>query len=511
MSKKTLLLCFFILLKITLQYFLVNPAYDLHRDEYLHLDQARHLAWGFESVPPFTSWISWMILQLGNGVFWVKFFPAVFGALTLLLVWKTIEALNGSLFAMILGAVAVLFSAILRLNMLYQPNSFDILCWTFLYFSFIKYIQSYTSKWLWIAAFAFAIGFLNKYNIVFLLLGFLPAIMLTEHRKIFISKTFYFSTIATILLISPNLVWQYHNDFPVIHHMKTLSATQLVNVNRVDFLKEQLLFFLGSLFVIIAAIIALVRFPPFKKYRVFGWSIIFTLSIFVYFKAKGYYAIGIYPVYLAFGAVYLEHLFQVGWKRYLKPVAILFIFVVFIPFYKIAFPVPSPEYTQQNSGQLKSLGLLRWEDGRDHQLPQDYADMLGWSELAQKTDSAFNSLPDKEHTLVLCDNYGQAGAINYYSTYKNMRAVSMNADYINWFPLEKMEIKNVILIKDATDDDVERTREKKLFRSVYVSGRIEHPLAREIGTTIYILRDATTSINKILKDEIMERKLNHKL
>lgn len=58
MSKKTLLLYFFILIKIVLPYFLINPAYDLHRDEFLHLDQAKQLAWGYESVPPFTSWIS---------------------------------------------------------------------------------------------------------------------------------------------------------------------------------------------------------------------------------------------------------------------------------------------------------------------------------------------------------------------------------------------------------------------------------------------------------------------
>ena len=91
MKKGRLICCLFILLKFVLQYVLVNDVYELHRDEFLHLDQAKHLAWGFHSVPPVTSWISWIILQLGNGIFWVKFFPALFGALTILVVWKTIE------------------------------------------------------------------------------------------------------------------------------------------------------------------------------------------------------------------------------------------------------------------------------------------------------------------------------------------------------------------------------------------------------------------------------------
>jgi hypothetical protein len=104
MTKKNLILFGFILLKFLLQYFLISSDHDLQRDEYLHLDQAQHLAWGFQSVPPFTSWISYIINLLGDTIFWVKFFPALFGALTIFIVWKAIEELNGNLFALILGA-----------------------------------------------------------------------------------------------------------------------------------------------------------------------------------------------------------------------------------------------------------------------------------------------------------------------------------------------------------------------------------------------------------------------
>ena len=110
-------------MKFALQYILLSPEYELQRDEFLHLDQANHLAWGYFSVPPITSWISSIIKLLGNSVFWVKFFPALFGALTITVVWKTIEELKGNTFALILGATCVLFSALLRLNTLYQPNS----------------------------------------------------------------------------------------------------------------------------------------------------------------------------------------------------------------------------------------------------------------------------------------------------------------------------------------------------------------------------------------------------
>ena len=106
------------------------------------------MAWGYLSVPPFTAWNSYIILLLGNSEFWVKFFPALYGVLTLVVVWKAIEALGGDLFALIMGATAVTLSVVLRINMLYQPNSVDILAWTLLYFSFLQYIKTKENKWL---------------------------------------------------------------------------------------------------------------------------------------------------------------------------------------------------------------------------------------------------------------------------------------------------------------------------------------------------------------------------
>ena len=505
MIKKTIILTGFILGKFLFQYFLISPEYDLQRDEYLHLDQANHLAWGYFSVPPFTSWISWIIKALGNGVFWVKFFPALFGALTIVVVWKAIEELKGNLFALIVGATCVLFSALLRLNLLYQPNSFDVLSWTTFYFIFIKYINTEKPKWLYIAAVVFAIGFLNKYNIIFLLIGLFPAILLSEHRRVFAKKEFYYSVLLALLLISPNLLWQYNNDFPVMHHLKELAATQLVNVSRWGFLKDQLFYFIGGLLVILAGLFSLLFYPAFKKYTLFFLAMIFTLLIFTYLKAKSYYAIGLYPVYISFGSVFLAAILQHGWRKYLQPVFILIPVLFFIPMYGVLFPNKSPDYIIKNAKAYKDLDLLRWEDGKEHPLPQDFADMLGWKELAVKMDSICAGLPNLDHTLILCDNYGEAGAINYYTKNKKIKASSFNADYINWFNLNQ-KITDVILVKEADDEDKNRQKEIPLFDSVYLADKRINQFAREQEISIYVLRGAKVNIMKRIKDEISQKK-----
>src|SRR5579863_6720168 len=344
MTKKTIILIGFIALKFLLQYLLLSPAYDLQRDEYLYLDQANHLAWGYLSVPPFTSWISSIIAYFGNSVFWIKFFPALFGALTIVIVWKAIEELKGTLLALILGATCILFSCILRVNSLYQQNSLDILSWTAFYFVFVKYINTEKTKWLFIGAVIFAIGLLNKYNFLFLLSGLCPAILLSQQRKLFAKKEFILSILLALLLILPNLLWQYNNHFPVYYHMKELAERQLVNINRLDFLKEQVFDFIGSFLIILIAIYALLFYAPFKKYKLFVFAMIFTLAIFDYLRAKGYYALGLYPIYISFGSVFIGDILKQGWKKYLQPVTIAIPVLFFIFFFNVFFSNKSPEY-----------------------------------------------------------------------------------------------------------------------------------------------------------------------
>jgi len=504
MTRKTLILLGFIALKFLLQFLLLSSEYDLQRDEYLHLDQANHLAWGYLSVPPFTSWTSYIIQFFGSSIFWIKFFPAFYGALNIYIVWKAIEELNGNLFALILGATCVLFSALLRLNTLYQPNSFDVLSWTVLYFILLKFINTDNLRWLYIGATVFAIGFLNKYNIVFLLIGLLPSLLLTKHRKIFLNPSLYFAILLSLVLILPNLVWQYNNNFPVFHHLKQLAETQLINVKRLDFLKNQLLFFIGSLIVIFASFYALLFYKPFNKYRLFIFSILFTLIAFIYFKAKDYYAIGIYPIYIAFGSVFLANILKDGWRKYLQPVAIAVPLLLFIPIYNVAFPNKTPEYIIKHSENYKKLGLLRWEDGKDHLLPQDFADMLGWKELALKVDSVYLSLPNKNNTLILCDNYGQAGAINFYTSQK-IRAVSFSADYINWFDLTK-KYENLIRVKGQEDANAELEETSPFFQKSLRVDSITNRYAREFGTTIFSFTGAKIDIRQRIKNEIDEKK-----
>lgn len=498
-------LALLLIAKLALQYWALGTGYELHRDEFLHLDQGHHLAWGYASVPPFTSWISWLIIQLGNSVFWVKFFPALWGLLTILLVWKTAESLGAGILGKTLAATCVLLSSLVRINILYQPNSVDILCWTALIYFLIRYLQQRSPSWLYAAAVVFAIGFLNKYNIGFLLAALLAALLLSPQRKLLREPHLYGAAALALLLISPNLIWQLRNDFPVLTQMKELASTQLIHVNRTDFLFDQLLFFPGAIVLVVASLIGLLIHQDFRPLRLLFASFLFTLLLFLYFKAKSYYAIGLYPAYIAIGAAYLDKVWNHGWKKFLKTVLFLLPVISFIPIARVAFPTHSPEYIANHPKPYERFDLLRWEDGQQHQLPQDFADMLGWSELTHKTEKALSTGINPSETILICDNYGQAGAINFYTRMKNLRAHSFNADYIGWFPLNR-EFRNVVLVKEAGEGDLKEL--EPYFEKISVADSLTNSYARERGAKIWVLQNSRISVRDYLAKTIKERMAN---
>lgn len=506
----SLILLGFVLLKFVLQYVIVHPAFDLQRDEYLHIDQGYHLAWGYISVPPFTSWISAIIILLGKSVFWVRFFPALFGALTIIVAWKIVKSLGGNLFAQVTCAIALLLSTLLRLNMLFQPNTFDVFWWTLVFYCSINLVKERKTKWYYFLAFSFAFGFLSKYNIVFLFIGLFPSLILFTKGSVLKNKHFYIAFILSLIIISPNLWWQYSKEFPTYYQLMELNEKQLINVKAGTFFKEQILYFINSIIILLLGFVAFVASRSLRKYSFILLTYLIVIALFLYLHAKPYYAFGLYPVFIAAGSFYFEKLTQGRIIRlWLRPLMLVLIIAGAIPLFLIAFPIKSPEAIAQNNGIYKEMGMLTWEDGKEHNMPQDFADMLGWKSLAIEVDSAYTLIPNKEETLVFSDNYGQAGAINYYSSFPQINALSFNADYIYWIDTSK-PIRNLILVKDNAEEANNFLAEAgPAFDSAYVFAVNKNELSREYGRTVLIFLGAKQDFRKYFAEK-REKYLAHK-
>ena len=78
----------------------------------------------------------------------------------------------------------------------------------------------------------------------------------------------------------------------------------------------------------------------------------------------------------------------------------------------------APGVIQHNAKRYKKFNLLCWEDGKNRLLPQDFADIIDWQELANKINMDCDQIADDYHTLVLCDNYRQAGPLTIIQNIK---------------------------------------------------------------------------------------------
>jgi hypothetical protein len=500
--KRYWILLLLISVKFTLQFLVVNPIYELQRDEFLHLNQANHLAFGFISVQPLISLFSVIIYWLGGSLFWIRFFPSLFGALTIVFAWLIVEQLQGKLFAKILVSSALLFSIYMRLNILFQPNSFDILAWTMVYFFLVKYITTEKLECLLFLALSGVLGFYNKYNISFLFFGLFTGILLSKQIHL-LSKRFFWKLITlSLLLLLPNIIWQIIHHFPVIMHMRALSNYQLANNSAFGFLISQILIIFGSLPLLAASLIAFWIYKPFRNFRIIGISFIATIAVFSYFKAKDYYALGLYPVLFAFGSVYLEKLLSGKWFYYLRPLPILLNLLLFLLVARYMFPILSPKQIVENKVMFEKIGLLRWEDGKNHPLPQDFSDMLGWQEMADKALLAYNAIPKNElnKTIIFCDNYGQCGALNYYNRDKTPESYAFNTDHIYWLP-RLDTIQNIVFVGKKPDNKV-----IDWFTDCKYMGRVESEYSREKGTAIYLLTGSKTGFTELFYQIAAERK-----
>ena len=99
MRKYDRLIYILAIIKFVIPYLLQSNYYEPHRDEFLYLAQGHHVAWGFMEVPPLLSIFAWLTHLLGGGIFWIKFWPDLFGAFTFIITAKIIQTLGGKSFA----------------------------------------------------------------------------------------------------------------------------------------------------------------------------------------------------------------------------------------------------------------------------------------------------------------------------------------------------------------------------------------------------------------------------
>jgi hypothetical protein len=135
----------------------------------------------------------------------------------------------------------------------------------------------------------------------------------------------------------------------------------------------------------------------------------------------------------------------------------------------ISLPVWPPEPTARFAAALGITSAVQTNTGVVLELPQDFADMLGWRNKVVRIAEVYHSLPEAERTraVIVADNYGQAGAIDFYGPrYGLPKAIAPVGSYWFWGAGDK---PGDVVVKVGGDaEDLQR-----FCRSVELATRID--------------------------------------
>lgn len=502
LSKETILIATLATLKLLLHFF-TNTNYGLHRDEYLYFDQGKHLAWGFYEVPPITPLIGKFAGMLGGSVFAIRLFPAIAGAIIIVLACKLVKDLGGKQWAIAFTGISLLLTTpLLASNTLFQPVTFNQLFWFLIAYKVVQIIRKQQKIDYYTLGVFMGVGILTKYSVLFYLVAILAGVLITKQRTLLFNRHFLSAVIMALVIATPNIFWQINHDLPVLQHMKELSESQLVHMNWGVFLRAQIIAHKGFTLMWIIGLIGLFTFDQLKSYRSLGFAFLFTLLIIGLLSGKSYYTLGAFLILFPFAGLTADHFL----KSFIAKIGLLLVmFLITLPFLPYALPILKIEklkiYSKYLADSYRIDYMLRWEDGKYYELPQDQADMFGWEEISQKVAKIYHSLPAEEqrNCMLYGGSYSHAGSLNYYrKKYKLPEAYSFNGSYTFWAD-ESVKFDNQIVVDDVKQEN------SPYFSEVILVDSVENPYAREKGY-IYQFKNPTTNVSEVWKRIVLERR-----
>ncbi|MGY3053787.1 hypothetical protein ACVWYG_001988 [Pedobacter sp. UYEF25] len=418
-------------------------AYGFHEDELLYILLGNHLAWGYIETGPLIAVVGDVSKAFfGDSLIAMRIFPAIFAAVIVLLTGIVTIRLGGKYLAVIIACTAVAFSpAFLASGALFIPQVFDELFWLLTAYLVVCWIQKPKDNYLYGLGVVIGLGILLKYTLILYVFGILLGILFTPKlRGLFKTKAFYLAILISIIVLLPHLVWQFEHRLPALTHYHELKKTQLNYLYRIDFLIQQLLVNGPAVFVWLAGLIYLFYSKKLKQYRFFGISFFTVMIVLAILKGKPYYGFGAYPPLFVTGALFLEKFLNVK-NQIIKA---LLLFILIVPNLLLSVIV-LPLLPIENAAKVFywarcHLGItftVRWEDQKIHSVNQNYADMIGWEELAQKTSALYKTLApaEKKKTIIYTESYGIASAMSYYGKYYPLpKVVSLNGSLALWAP-----------------------------------------------------------------------------
>ncbi|MBN2362708.1 glycosyltransferase family 39 protein [candidate division WOR-3 bacterium] len=468
-------------------------GYGYFRDELYYIACSKHLDAGYVDQPPLSIFVLAVACSLfGDSVFAIRLVPAILFGVSVALTGILARRMGGGRASIVLASLALLAAPqMLSLHTYFSMNSLDVMFWLLAVHALIGAAESARFKaWIWLG-FVLGLGLLNKTSVLWLGAG-VSAVILFDRRLRFQLKTPgpYAAAAVALAIFSPFVIWNALNGWPHIEFMRNALEQKYSSLTRWRFVVDQ--FWGMNPFTYLVSLPGLVWCFTHKDERSRRLIGIMFLTVFGVLIAnshtKSEYIVAAYPMIFACGGVCLGTA-KFPW-RWGVPTILVLSGAVLAPF---AIPIlPVNLYLSYS----KALGVApnTPENQELGDLPQFFADMHGWEELAQNVSKAYVSIPDTERatTVVFVTNYGEAGALELYAhKYLLPRVICNHNSYWFW-GVGPMPVTTFIRLGGNREDYFES------YGDVMQAGlhTCMHCMPEENNLKIFIVRDRHVPIDR---------------
>jgi hypothetical protein len=480
---------------------LAIERYGIFRDELYYLACSEHLAWGYVDQPPLIALIAWLVRHtLGDSLVALRLLPILASASCVFLTGLTAWQLGATRFGQVLAALsAAVAPVILSIGHILSMNVFDHLFWVLGAFLAARLLAG-GRPWLWIVLGAVVgVGLLNKYSMGFFALALAVGVLLTPARRQLARKEPWIGAALATVLFAPHVAWEITHGLPTLEFMRNATLHKNLPLSPLQFLG-------GSAFemhpfilpIWMAGVLGLLFARRFAPFRALGFIFPVVVGILLATHAKTYYLAPAYFLVLAAGGVvigaWIEH-WRRGWMRAAAAIVVIALLVGGgVLTASFALPLLSEEEfvrlqasagQKPGSGERKAIGVL----------PQFFADMHGWENLAHTVAAVYHSLPPNERAqaAIFTSNYGEAGAIDRFGRRLGLpRAISAHNNYWLWGP--RQHNGETVLVIGWRREDVERT-----FAEVELGGTAvdEWAMPYEANLPVFVCRKPRLPVSEL--------------
>jgi 4-amino-4-deoxy-L-arabinose transferase-like glycosyltransferase len=419
---------------------LTSSTYGYFRDEFYYIAASKHLSFGYVDFPPFIALLTAFVrVTLGDSLLALHFFPALAGAGVILLTGMMARQLGADPFGQVLAALAALIAPqYLGTNALLTMDSFDLLAWAAALYVLIL-ILKYDRPKLWLVfGLVIGIGLTIKVTPIYFGLALVIGLVLTPYRRYFRNPYLYLGGLIALAFLAPYALWNAASGWPTIEFWRNYGNKVFQASPLVFLLQQAAIMHPFNLPLWLSGLVFLFTQKG-KPYRLFGWMYLVLLFIFMLQNAKNYFLAPFYPVLFAAGTIAMQQFagsrgwHWLGWLRANYILVLVIGGILLAPLTIPLLPVDT------EVAFVRALGgtNVKTESAETGVLPQNFADRFGWEELAATMSAVYRSLPAKDQVkaCILTSNYGEAGALQFYSSkYDLPPVISGHNSYYLWGP-----------------------------------------------------------------------------